>query len=205
MQGYILNIFRVRDEDLIVNVLTPNRFRTLYRFYGARHSTIQIGYKIDFEIDSSNASKLPLLRGVHHLGFKWLYDVKKTYLWQTYIKLFYNHLKGVEELGRFYFDLLEDNTRRWEKQNPKRIIIESYTKLLEAEGRLHKDFKCFVCERDIRDDIVLVRGFLPSHKECVFGKIFTKWRIEELFLNHSSIFLNDDEVDLLYEIVCEGF
>ncbi len=205
MQGYILNILRVRDEDLIVTILTPKKLKTLYRFYGARHSTIQTGYKIDFEIDSSNSSKLPLLRGVHHLGFSWLYDIKKAYIWQIYIKLFYNHLRDVENLDPFYFNLLEENTKRWEKQNPKRIIIESYTKLLEFEGRLHKNFKCFVCEREIRGDVVLARGFLPAHQECIIGKNFTKWRIEELFVTHSSIFLNDNEVDSLYDIVCEGF
>ena len=205
MQGYILNIFGVRDEDLIVSVLTPKKLKTLYRFYGARHSSIQIGYKIDLEIDKTSPSKLPLLRGVHHLGFKWLYDVQKAYLWQHYIKLFYNHLKGIEDLDPFYYNLLEENTKIWEKQNPKRIIIESYTKLLEAEGRLHKDFKCFACEKEIRGECVLIRGFLPSCKDCAIGKVFTKWRIEELFNNKSSLFLNDEEVNALYNIVCEGF
>ena len=205
MQGYILNIFAVRDEDMIVYVLTPRKLKILYRFYGARHSTIQTGYKIDFEAVSSAKAKLPLLRGVSHLGYEWLYDHNKTYLWQNYIKLFYNHLKGVEDLDSFYYRLLESNSYRWEKQSPKRIIVESYVKILEYEGRLHKDYRCFVCEGKIRGEVSLVRGFLTAHQECVIGKNFDKWRLKELFDNKSTLYFSDDEVDMLYDIVCEGF
>ncbi len=205
MQGYILNIFPVKDEDLIVYVLTEKKLKTLYRFYGARHSTIQVGYKIDFEIDYTNRAKLPLLRGVSHLGFEWLYDHTKAYLWQTYIRLLYNHLKGIEDVEDFYFNLLEKDTLKWSKQNPKRIIIESYTKLLSFEGRLHKDFKCFICEGSIMGESVLVRGFLTAHQECATGRIFDKWRLKELFENHSTLYFADKEVNLLFDIVCEGF
>ena len=205
MQGYILNIFAVRDEDTIVYVLTPHKLKTLYRFYGARHSTIQTGYKIDFEAVSNAKSKLPLLRGVSHLGYEWLYDYNKAYFWQSYIKLFYNHLKGIEDIDSFYYELLEKDSYRWEKQNPKRIIVESYVKILEHEGRLHKDYRCFVCEGKIRGEAALVRGFLPAHQECVAGRIFDKWRLDELFENKSTLYFNDEQIDLLYNIVSEGF
>ncbi len=49
MQGYIIHITRVKDEDLIVTILTQNVIKTTYRFYGARHSSVHLGYKIDFE------------------------------------------------------------------------------------------------------------------------------------------------------------
>ncbi len=51
MQGYILDVKPVKDDDLIVTILTPTRVYTTYRFYGARHSNINVGYKIDFEIE----------------------------------------------------------------------------------------------------------------------------------------------------------
>ena len=51
MQGYILRVQKVRDEDLLVFVLTPNLLVKSYRFFGARHSNIMTGYKIDFELE----------------------------------------------------------------------------------------------------------------------------------------------------------
>ena len=49
MQGYIIDIKPVKDDDLIVSILTENELLTTYRFYGARHSNINIGYKIELE------------------------------------------------------------------------------------------------------------------------------------------------------------
>lgn len=49
MQGYILSMQKTRNEDMIVKILTPMYIKTLYRFYGTRHSIINIGRKIDFE------------------------------------------------------------------------------------------------------------------------------------------------------------
>lgn len=53
MQGYIIDIKTVKDDDLIVSILTENHVYTTYRFYGARHSNINVGYKIDFELESN--------------------------------------------------------------------------------------------------------------------------------------------------------
>lgn len=53
MQGYIIDIKNVKEDDLIVTVLAQEAIYTTYRFYGARHSTINIGYKIDFELESN--------------------------------------------------------------------------------------------------------------------------------------------------------
>ncbi|MDY6187521.1 MAG: recombination protein RecO, partial [Campylobacter sp.] len=43
MQGYILQTKPVRDEDLLVWILTPARLVCCYRFYGARHGAISQG------------------------------------------------------------------------------------------------------------------------------------------------------------------
>ena len=53
MQGYIIDIKPVKDDDLIVTILAENELLTAYRFYGARHQTINIGYKIDFELENT--------------------------------------------------------------------------------------------------------------------------------------------------------
>ncbi len=89
MQGYILNINHVKEEDLIVQVLTENKLKTLYRFYGARHSNIQLGYKIDFEAKSSIKSTIPQLSGVLHLASKWNLEHDRMFIWQPFIKLFF--------------------------------------------------------------------------------------------------------------------
>ncbi|MGB5791615.1 MAG: recombination protein RecO, partial [Poseidonibacter sp.] len=36
MQGYIIDIKPVKDDDLIVSILTETDILTTYRFYGAR-------------------------------------------------------------------------------------------------------------------------------------------------------------------------
>jgi hypothetical protein len=205
MQGYIININRAKDEDLIVTILSKNRKYTTYRFYGARHSTINLGYKIDFELQHSVKSKIPQLRNILHLGMKWNIDRDKMYIWQQYIKLFYQHLKDVEDIDEFYFNLIEKSLYLWDKQNSKRVAIERYVELLEHEGRLHSEFTCFKCENKIENEISLVRAFLTAHKECVYANGFQALHVEELFLRKSTIFFNDKEIDKLWSIVCEGF
>jgi len=204
MQGYILNIVKVKEEDLIVSVLTQNKLKTLYRFYGARHSQINLGFKIDFISIFSVKSKIPMLREVLHLGFSWQFDRNKFSLWQDFCKLLFKHLKDVEDLDEFYFLLLEDAVKKIQKQNPKRVLVEKYIELLEFEGRLSKDFYCFICEDKIEDEIILKRGYLPSHKYCLVGKIFKKAKIKELFETKSTLFLDDDEVEILWQILLEG-
>ena len=204
MQGYIININRARDEDLIVTILSENKIYTTYRFYGARHSVINLGYKIDFELQHSYKSKIPQLRNVLHLAIKWNVEREKMYLWQQYIQLFFKHLKDVEEIDKFYFDLIEKSFKLWNQQNPKRVAIEGYIELLEYEGRLHDDFICFKCEKKIQQDISFVRAFLPAHKECVYTDSYNPLHVKELFSNKSTLFFGDKEVEKLWTIVCEG-
>ena len=205
MQGYIINLNRVKDEDLIVTILTDDSILTTYRFYGARHSTINLGYKVDFEIQSSLKSTIPQLRGVLHLGNKWLMQRERVFIWQSFIQLFYKHLKDVDTITDFYFNLLEEASESWLTQNPKRIAIECYIKLLEYEGRLHDEFICFNCEEEIKDDPALIRGFLMAHKECVWAETISSLHVKDMFEKKSTLLLDDKEVDYLWRIVSEGF
>ena len=205
MQGYILNINRVKEEDLIVSILTQKRLKTLYRFYGARHSIVNIGYKIDFEAIYSAKSSIPMLREVLPLSYKWMFESKRFFVWQQFLKLLFKHLKDVTELECFYFDLLESLAVKLEKQNPKRVVIEGYLEILEFEGRLHKDFICFICDKSIDTSLTLKRAFLPAHKECIFGTLFTKRSVAKMFDTKSTIELDDKSVEALWEIMLEGF
>ena len=206
MQGYIININKVKDEDLIVTILSRSNLDTLYRFYGARHSTINLGFKIDYEKESSLKSNISRLKDVIHIGFTWINDYKLLRLWQDFSILFYKHLKDTNELDSFYFLLLNNASKQWNKQNPKRVAIESYVKLLEYEGRLHKELKCFICSQDIKDDeISLIRAYLPTHKNCSHTLSINKNGLNKLFINKSSIFLNDKEIDILWYLLLEGF
>ena len=78
MRGFILNTVRVRDEDLIVRILTKDEVSALYRFYGARHSYINIGYLIDFNVEESSKTTIKRLRNVTQISFKFLFDMQKT-------------------------------------------------------------------------------------------------------------------------------
>lgn len=205
MQGYIININRARDEDLIVTILTPQKLKTTYRFYGARHSTINLGYKIDFEPQHSIKSNIPQLRDVLHLAYKWNVSRDRMYLWQSFISLFYPHLKDIEEIDSFYFDLLEECAIKWQKQNPKRIAIEAYTKLLAHEGRLHVKSHCFFCDSAISGNIALARGFLPAHAECIFSEGFDPLHVKHLMKEKSTLVLDDDKIEILWKLLLEGF
>lgn len=205
MQGYIININKVKDEDLIVTILSKENLDTLYRFYGARHSTINLGFKIDYEKESSAKSSIARLKDVVHIGFKWINEHKLLRLWQDFMSLFFAHLKDIEEIDEFYFSLIENASNNWNKQNPKRVAIESYIRLLEYEGRLHQELECFLCTNPIKDKkISLIRAYLPTHYECSHTYAIDKNALKELYINKSSIFLNDDEIDRLWYILLEG-
>ncbi len=205
MQGYIINFNRVKDEDLIVTVLTEDAVLTLYRFYGARHSHINLGYKIDFEVKSSIKSTISQLSGVLHLAFSWNLIHERMFIWQAFIKLFHTHLKDIQKIDSFYFELLNECSDIWHSQNPKRVAIEAYVKLLEYEGRLHDEFICFSCEEPIKGDFTIIRAFLPAHERCVWAENFSRSCIETLFSSKSSMFIGDEDIDRLWRIMLEGF
>ena len=204
MQGYILNLNKVKDEDLIVTILSKKSLDTLYRFYGARHGVINLGFKIDYEKESSPKSTISRLKDVIHIGFKWINDYKLLRLWQDFLALFYKHLKDAYEVDDFYFTLIDKASIEWAKQNPKRVAIESYVKLLEYEGRLHTDMNCFLCHEPIEGDVSLIRAYLPTHKSCTHTLEINQKALVELFENKSSLFLSDKEVDRLWYVLLEG-
>ena len=205
MQGFILNLNKVKDEDLIVTILSKDSLDTLYRFYGARHGVINLGFKIDYEKESSAKTTISRLKDVIHIGFKWINNYKLLKLWQDFIALFHKHLRDAEELDEFYFDLINNASQNWDKQNAKRVAIESYVKLLEYEGRLHIEFDCFLCSSPIvENEISLIRAYLPTHKECTHTLSINKKSLKELYKNKSTLFLSDKEVDRLWYILLEG-
>ncbi len=206
MQGYIIDIKKVRDDDLLVSIITQNRLYTTYRFYGARHSLINIGFKIDFELELSLKSSLPRLKEVLGLGFEWILDTKKLYLWQRFLKLFYPHLKDIEKIDDFYMLELDMLAHKMIKQDTKRAIIETYLNLLFFEGRLNSSaLTCFLCEKSIENNFSLVRSFLPTHSYCSYSRDFEGSKIKDLFNARKVISFDDEECGYLWDILMQGF
>ena len=205
MQGFIISLHKVREEDLIVTIISHTSLETLYRFYGARHGTINIGFKIDFEIEKSAKSTIDRLKDVIHIGYPWINNRNLLHTWQEFIQLFSKHLKDAEEIGEFYFNLIESASKEWSKQNPKRVAIESYIKLLKHEGRLHQERVCFLCSRVINDDISLIRAFLPIHKNCSYRYSIKNDRLAHLYKENSTLFLDDEDIEVLWKTLLEGF
>lgn len=204
MQGYIISLNRARDEDLVVTILSESGLDTLYRFYGARHGVINLGFKVDFEIVTNVKSTISQLRDVLHIGYPWLTDHHKLRTWQQFISLFHPHLKEADDTGDFYFDLLDSAASAWSKQNPKRVAVECYVQLLEHEGRLHREMSCFFCDKPITKDVSVIRSYLPAHPNCAHTLSIHQEGLSELFENHSTLFLNDKEVDRLWLVLLEG-
>jgi recombinational DNA repair protein (RecF pathway) len=205
MQGYILNYNNTKEEDLIVTILTKNKVWTLYRFYGARHSVINIGYKLDFEIEISSKVSINRLKDTIHLGFDWLKNNNKLYYWQEFIKLLYKHLKDISDIDSFYFELLDSIVGKLSFEAPKRAIIEGYIKLLEYEGRLDNSFTCLICENQINDkELVLVRSYALAHTYCIGKNKFNKHKLNTVFKNKNLFDLSDIEVDYLWYVLLEG-
>lgn len=203
MQGYILHTHKVRDEDLLVKIITTNHLYTLYRFYGARHSTIHIGHKIDFIIER-DIKNLGKLREPSHLSFDWEIHSHKRYYWQQYITLLNTHLQDVSNIDNFYFDHLEHGAIRLNKEEPKRCMLSLYAKLLNFEGRNNPLNTCLICNNILNDDkIIILRGILAAHKECINGTLFNKSKILH-WLNGNGEFLEDNEVDKLWEVLLLG-
>ena len=204
MQGYILHVQKAKNEDVVATILTAEHLYTLYRFYGARHPIVTAGYKIDFEIERDGSPFLPRLRHLLHLGFPWLVDRERFQIWQHFIALLYDHLRDVENPGRFYYELLEKYAAVWHLQNPKRSAVEAYLQILRHEGRLHALFECFVCNRPLEGTLSLARAYLPAHPACVVGPVYRVETIETLMNTGTTIHLEDKEVDALWLTLLEG-
>jgi hypothetical protein len=204
MKGFVLGLRKAKNEDSIALVLTSKDVRTYYRFFGARHSILQLGNLIDFEVEGEDSSFLPRLRSLSHLGFPWLFDRNRLMIWHNFIKRFEPHLKDAQEIDSFYYDLLLNAAKKWDKQNPKRIVCESYIELLNYEGRLYPEENCFICEQRIEEEISLMQAFKPAHPSCIYSSALPTKKILDFFQSKKTVFLEDYEVDYLFEVVMKG-
>ena len=204
MRGFILNTVKVRDEDLIVKILTKEEVLTLYRFYGARHSYINVGYLIDFIVEESPKTTIKRLRNVVQIPFDFMFDLEKMLDYKIFVSLLNNHLFDVTKIDLFYYNLLFEITKKMNTRDSKRLLIESYVKLLEKEGRLHKENVCFLCEKEINEKIALVRAFLPAHERCIMSDGFEKEKLNLLFNEKKSLLFSDEEINRLWKILNLG-
>ncbi|MCK5855288.1 MAG: recombination protein RecO [Sulfurovaceae bacterium] len=199
-----MDIRKAKNEDIIVTVLSNQSVTDYWRFFGARHSILQIGNFIDFEVEEDNGSFMPKIRKVSHLRFSWLFSPHHLIIWQNFIKLFYFHLKDTTEIEIFYLNLLLDIAQKWDKQNPKRLAVEAYLKLLNHEGRLYDNGFCYVCEEPFNDRIGLMRAYIPAHSHCIYTNDYKKNHIFTLFDTKSTIHIENNIVDELYTILLKG-
>ena len=205
MKGFVLNTVRVRDEDLIVRILGVDEVYTLYRFYGARHSYINVGNFIDFTVEESAKTTIKRLRNVIQLPFKFMFDLDKMLHYKMFVSLLNVHLQDVSRIDSFYFNWLKNITESLHVRDAKRLFVESYIKLLKKEGRLHNDFVCFLCEEKIDKKIALARAFLPAHERCVMSEGFDKEKVELLFNEEKSLLLDEKEIEKMWKIINLGF
>ena len=204
MKGFVVALRRAKNEDSIAIVLSERSIRSYYRFFGARHSILQLGHLIDFEVEGEDGRFMPRLRNLSQMGFSWIRERNRLMLWHQFIKLFEPHLRDTEELDSFYFDLLLKAARKWDKQNPKRIICESYLALLQHEGRHYPVETCYICEKELEGSISLMATFKPVHPECIYTSAIPKEKIKHFFKNGKTTYLNDAEVDQVYTVVLKG-
>ena len=201
MQGFIIQITPQKNESVILQILTPKKIKKLYRFYGARHSIIQLGKKVDFEIEYQ-ASFLPKMRNITPINFSFERKLERLYIWQHFIQLLYKHCIDVEEIEEFYYEMLELGAHKMQLQNPMRVVLEMCISLLNFEGRLPDFSECFLCGGELGGEIGLGRAFLPAHPSCMdyASPTFLHKDIAKLFATLSSVHLDDDKVARLYKV-----
>jgi len=166
MRGFIFSINKAKKEDLVVTVLSINSKESYYRFFGARHSIIQIGYFIDFELLSDDSRYLPRLKSVRHIDFPWIMNNHRVDIWRDFIKALDKHLYDKTKVDNFYFELLLKSALILDKQNPKRVVCESYLYLLEYEHRLSSNPICLICQNKIFNQVHKIKA-VPGRLECV--------------------------------------
>jgi hypothetical protein len=204
MRGFIINIRKAKNEDVIVTVLSNDSVKNYWRFFGVRHSILQIGNLINFEITESNNGFMPNMRSLSHLSFPWIFSANHLLIWQNFIKLFEPHLKDSTEIEAFYFNLLIECAKKWDKQNPKRLAVEAYMKLLEKEERIYNNNFCHIYETILEDNIGLMRAFIPAHTHCIYSFNLEKKSIFKLFNTKSTIHIEDTTIEALYQILLKG-
>ncbi len=204
MKGFIIELRRAKNEDMIVTLLTTSSTKSYYRFFGARHSILQLGHLIDFEVEGDGERFMPRIRGLSHFGFEWLYDHNRLQLWHDFIHLLASHLKDSDTLEPFYYDLLLQSAQRWHRQNPKRIICDSFISILDYEGRVHKEDTCYICEEPLGQYISLMRAFIPTHPHCIDSLPIDREKFFDFLDSGSSIYYSDEEIEMIYSVILRG-
>lgn len=205
MQGFILSKTSIKNQDLILRLLTPTRVLEVYRFYGMRHSIIDIGRKIDFDLQI-DGHFLPKMRNILQLSYEWEKEYSRVYVWKHFISLLNLHLKDISEIEEFYFSLLEWGAHILQKQNPMRVAIEMSAKLLQYEGRNMRfgDDCCFVCQKKLDNKVALGRAFLFAHPQCIEGEVVEKSKMIDFLSTSSSICFSDLEIEQIWNVFIEG-
>ena len=205
MRGFIINIRKAKNEDVVVTVLSNDSIQSYWRFFGARHSILQVGNLVDFEVKESQHNFMPQMRSLSQISFPWLFSANHLLIWQNFLKLFQPHFQETTQIDSFYYNLLIKTAQRWEKQNPKRLIIEAYMELLEHEGRLYDHGFCHICEEMLDEEVGLMRSYLPAHPHCIYAVPLNKQAVFTLFNTKSTIHIEDDDISTLYNVVLKGF
>ena len=205
MQGYISQIIKSKNEDLVVKIITSSRILTLYRFYGLRHSIINIGRKIDFDVDYSGVF-IPRLRNIVQITMPWENDYNRLYHWQQFMNLLNKHLHDIDEISSFYFDILDVHSLLLEKQSPQRVLIEMYSHILEFEGRKRINEKCYLCDENLDSNIAIIRGFIGVHLKCSrdANASIEKETFFKFLKSKKSTFMNDENVNYLLHVLFLG-
>ncbi len=204
LQGYIIHITPQKNEDIILRILTPQNIKTLYRFYGARHSIIELGKKIDFEIQNDGLF-MPKLRNITALNFIWERDLMRVQIWQRYLQLLHKHFDEIHHLDSFYFNMLEEGAYKMLRQNPMRVILELYATLLVFEGRIPQLEHCFLCHQPLEQNIGIIRSFLPIHPTCLHqSKVFPLISLKQYLQSQSTKYLDDDLLQDFWHILIQG-
>jgi len=206
LQGYILKIQKVREEDSIVFLLTERELLKCYRFYGARHSIVTQGFKIDFELFERGVF-LPVLQNISHLGFSWLASRERLFVWQQFLRLLFEHIKDSEAVGEFYFSLVEKTAAKFARQNPKRAVVEAFLELLHFEGRLEFCERCFFCDGVLSGEksVALLRAFLTAHSSCAGKFALDVKDVRQMFKTCEVLHASDSFVSEVFDVVMEGF
>jgi hypothetical protein len=64
---------------------------------------------------------------------------------------------------------------------------------------------CFFCEEEIKEEMTLIRAFLPAHARCIYALPIDINGVKELFSTGSSLFLSDKEIEMIWHVLLEGF
>jgi len=205
IRGFVLRIVNVKNEDVVATVLSRQNIGRYYRFYGARHSILQMGYLVDFETEEDNGIFLPRMRSLSHFSFPWIFDTARLMVWQQLLGQLEKHLRDTDEVEAFYYDTLLESAKKWHRQNPKRLAVEAYTRILAFEGRLHTEPICYVCERPVERDVALMASFKPAHPHCIYAPALSRRGIKHLFAQHKTTLLSDAETDALFALLLKAF